>query len=81
MLRKYKKRSLKRKMNLEKIKYLIEHDKVKIINEILNDNICEIVINGNLDAEIIDTLKNKHSIKNNNIYKLFSSIELKSNFT
>ena len=41
---------------------LIEHDKVKIINEILNDNICEIVINGNLDAEIIDTLKNKHSI-------------------
>lgn len=41
---------------------LIEHDKIKIINEILNDNICEIVINGNLDAEIIDTLKNKHSI-------------------
>ena len=41
---------------------LIEHDKVKIINEILSDNICEIIINGNLDAEIIDTLKNKHSI-------------------
>ena len=41
---------------------LIEHDKIKIINEIINDNISEIVINGSLEPEILDTLKNKHSI-------------------
>ena len=34
----------------------------KIINEILNDGIKELVINGNLNPKIIDTLKNQYGI-------------------
>lgn len=41
---------------------LVEYDLDKIITEIVNDNIKEIVINGNVDVRIIDALKNKYGI-------------------
>ena len=41
---------------------LVEYDIDKIVTEIVNDNINELVINGDIDVRIIDTLKNKYGI-------------------
>lgn len=41
---------------------LVEYELEKIINEIVNDNISELVINGNVDPRIIDTLKGTYDI-------------------
>ena len=41
---------------------LVEYDLDKIITEIVNDNIKELVINGNLDVRITDILKNKYGV-------------------
>ena len=42
----------------EFISVLVEYELEKIINEIVNDNITELIINGNVDPRIINTLKN-----------------------
>ena len=45
----------------------------KIINEIINNNINEIVINGDIDVRIINTLKNNYNVSisyENNVYEL-----------
>ena len=41
---------------------LVDYELDKIITEIVNDNISELVINGNIEPRIIDTLKNKYNI-------------------
>ena len=41
---------------------LVDYDAEKLITEIVNDNITELVINGSLDVRIINTLKNKYNI-------------------
>ena len=41
---------------------LIENDDNKIINEIVNDNIKEIVINGDINPKILDTLRTVYGI-------------------
>ncbi len=41
---------------------LVEYELDKIINEIVNDNISELIINGSVDSRIIDVLKNKYNI-------------------
>ena len=41
---------------------LTEYELDKIITEIVNDNIRELVINGKVDPRITDTLRNKYSI-------------------
>ncbi len=41
---------------------LAEYDLDKIITEIVNDNIKELVVNGNIDIRIIDALKNRYGI-------------------
>ena len=46
----------------EFISVLVEYELEKIINEIVNDNITELIINGNVDPRIISTLKNNYSI-------------------
>ena len=46
----------------EFISTLVEYDITKIINEIVNSGIKELVINGNIDPRIIDTLKNVYGI-------------------
>ena len=46
----------------EFISVLVEYELEKIINEIVNDNITELIINGNVDPRIINTLKNNYSI-------------------
>ena len=46
----------------EFISVLVEYELEKIINEIVNDNIKELIINGNVDPRIINTLKNNYSI-------------------
>ena len=46
----------------EFISVLVEYELEKIINEIVNDNITELIINGNGDPRIINTLKNNYSI-------------------
>lgn len=46
----------------EFISVLVEYELEKIINEIVNDNITELIINGNVDLRIINTLKNNYSI-------------------
>lgn len=46
----------------EFISVLVEYELEKIINEIVNDNITELIINGNVDSRIISTLKNNYSI-------------------
>ena len=46
----------------EFISVLVEYELEKIINEIVNDNITELIINGNVDPRIINTLKNNYSV-------------------
>ncbi len=46
----------------EFISVLVEYELEKIINEIVNDNITELIINGNVDPRITNTLKNNYSI-------------------
>ena len=46
----------------EFISALVEYELEKIINEIVNDNITELIINGNVDPRITNTLKNNYSI-------------------
>ena len=46
----------------EFISVLVEYELEKIINEIVNDNIKELIINGNVDPRIINTLKNNYSV-------------------
>ena len=46
----------------EFISVLVEYELEKIINEIVNDNISELIINGNVDPRIINTLKNNYSV-------------------
>lgn len=46
----------------EFISILVEYELEKIINEIVNDNITELIINGNVDPRIINTLKNNYSV-------------------
>lgn len=46
----------------EFISVLVEYELEKIINEIVNDNITELIINGNIDPRIINTLKNNYSV-------------------
>lgn len=46
----------------EFIAVLVEYELDKIINEIVNDNISELIINGVVDPRIISTLKNKYNI-------------------
>lgn len=46
----------------EFIAVLVEYELDKIINEIVNDNISELIINDKLDPRIISTLKNKYNI-------------------
>lgn len=46
----------------EFISVLVEYELEKIINEIVNDNITELIINGNVDTRIINTLKNNYSV-------------------
>lgn len=41
---------------------LVENDDDKIINEIVNDNIKEIVINGDINPKILDTLRTVYGI-------------------
>lgn len=41
---------------------LVENDDNKIINEIVNDNIKEIVINGDINPKILDTLRTVYGI-------------------
>lgn len=41
---------------------LVEYDLDKIITEIVNDNIKELVVNGNIDIRIIDALKNRYGV-------------------
>ncbi|MBE6151017.1 MAG: DNA mismatch repair protein MutS [Firmicutes bacterium] len=41
---------------------LVEHDKNKIIKEIVKRNISEIIVNDKLDREIITTLRNSYNI-------------------
>ncbi len=41
---------------------LIEYELEKIITEIVNDSIKELVINTNIDSRIVDTLKNKYNV-------------------
>lgn len=41
---------------------LVEYELDKIITEIVNDNISELIINGNSDARLISTLKNVYNI-------------------
>ena len=46
----------------EFISVLVEYELEKIINEIVNDNITELIINGNVDPRITNTLKNNYSV-------------------
>ena len=46
----------------EFISVLVEYELEKIINEIVNDNITELIINGNVDPRIINILKNNYSV-------------------
>lgn len=46
----------------EFISVLIEHDYDKVITEIVNDNITELVINGSVDLKIINTLKTSYDV-------------------
>lgn len=46
----------------EFISVLVEYELEKIINEIVNDNITELIINGNVDPRIINALKNNYSV-------------------
>lgn len=46
----------------EFISVLAPYELEKIINEIVNDNITELIINGNVDPRIINTLKNNYSV-------------------
>ena len=46
----------------EMISVLVDMDINKIINEIVNNNITELVINDNIDIRIINILKNQYSI-------------------
>ncbi len=46
----------------EFITVLVEYELDKIITEIVNDNITELVINGSVDPRIIDTLKNRYNV-------------------
>lgn len=46
----------------EFISVLVEYELEKIINEIVNDNITELIINGNVDPRIMNTLKNNYSV-------------------
>ena len=41
---------------------LVEYELDKIITEIVNDNINELVINGNIDPRITNTLKSKYNV-------------------
>ncbi len=41
---------------------LVEYEFMKIINEVVNDNISELVVNGNIDSRIISTLKSNYNI-------------------
>lgn len=41
---------------------LVEYDVNKIVNEVINDNINELVINGNVDPRIINALKSQYGV-------------------
>ena len=41
---------------------LVEYELDKLITEVVNDNISELVINGSVDPRITDTLKNRYNI-------------------
>ncbi len=41
---------------------LVEYELDKIINEIVNDNITELVVNGSIDARITNAIKNKYNV-------------------
>ena len=46
----------------EFISVLVEYDLEKIITEIVNDNISELIINGNIDSRIPSILKSKYNV-------------------
>lgn len=41
---------------------LVEYELDKIITEIVNDNISELIINGNVDPRITDSLRNRYNV-------------------
>ena len=43
--------------------YLIEHDKLKLVNELLNLNVNEVVLDDKCDKIIVNILKNKYHIQ------------------
>ena len=43
--------------------YLIEHDKLKLVNELLNLGVNEIVLNENIDKIIVSILKNQYHLQ------------------